>query len=95
MVKFFSDPTEEPEYRAWLTKNADSGYVANRWADGAVVMLHHANCRTLTANRYRKTTPQYQKRCGCSLPELRSVIKKKWDPEEFRECSWCWKTDRK
>jgi hypothetical protein len=89
MVEYFSRPIEEPKYLGWLGAHKKAGYVANRWRDGTV-MLHHADCGTLTANRYRKVTPQYSKLCGDGKRELLARVKEDWNPGDIRECSMRW-----
>lgn len=87
-IEYFSTPSEEPKYLKWLSEHTNDGYVANRWRDGTV-MLHRAGCWTLTANRYRKTTPQYSKLCGSILRELQARVKRDWNPENSEKCSKC------
>jgi hypothetical protein len=86
-----SERNEEPEYETWLRKNANRGFVANHWPDGTF-MRHHADCYTLAANRYTKTTPDYPKICALSLTELSGEIEEQWNPnpDEIRDCSRCW-----
>ena len=88
-IESFDKPADETKYKNWLDKHVDDGYVANRWRDEITVVFHRAACYTLTANRYRRTTPEYPKLCGSRISELRAEVKKKWKPKIKKECSRC------
>ena len=88
-IESFNEIGDEIKYRNWLKKHADDGYVANRWRDEITVVYHRAGCWTLTANRYRRTTPEYPELCGSSISELRARVKKEWKPEIKKECGYC------
>ena len=93
MPEFFRERSDAPKYEKWLSVNAKRGLVANRWRDGTV-MRHHADCPTLTANRYTKTTPEYQKICALSLKALDGEVAKRWETsaEDIHDCQHCRRT---
>ena len=93
MVNSYRARAEEPKYLEWVRIHAKAkdGYVAN-FQRRTTVMLHHAECKTLTANRYCKTTPLYPKLCGFpTLRELLAQVKKEWGTDTILECSKCWR----